>query len=628
MRKKFYLSLVLGALCLVLCPTYVQAEESGQQESVIEPGELQIPPEPQPDPEVEKENEGSNGIQPFSPETLQEKIYSTVEERIKEALLAGESQVSVTDLQIPLEEELYNVLYYSPYLSNGIDASFYYSPQEYYTRVRLQNTMSLEETEEYFAEVDRKLEEILGMVTADMSDERKALIIHDYLVYEGEYDYENLNAGTLPQDSYRSGGLLMKGKGVCQAYSYAYQYLMERLGIECYVTSSQEINHAWNIVNVDGSYYHVDCTWDDPVYDRLGMVGHGYFLVSDEAVQEARGGTNHHKGWDLTELVCDNKKYDDAYWENIKSQIIFKGNSSYYIDGNTLYRRADDSGDTESLTDLGRWYVWDGAGSYWTSSYSGLFMYEDELYYNTASEIRKTDLEGDNDTLVYKPDTSEGYIFGSKRNGAEIQYIIKQNPNETGKKYTAPITLEEERNTFADVSKDHWYYEAVNYVYEQGIMSGLTETVFGPNDKLTRSQFAAILYRIEGEPDVTYSEKFSDVPDNMWYTKGILWAADSGIVSGYEDNSLFGVNDDITREQMAVMMYRYAKYKDFDVSTGSSLEEFDDSDQVSGYAKAAIGWAVESGIISGKEGGILDPRGNATRGECAAIIMRFMEKYE
>lgn len=628
MRKRLCIFMIFLNLCLLIPPINIMAEERGQQESVIEPTGLQTPPEPQPDPEIEEKIGENDGIQQFSLETSQEEIFTTVEERVKEALLAGETQVNVLDLQIPSEENLYNVLYYSPYFSNGIDASFYYSPGGCYTRILIRNTMSPGETADYFAEVDKKVDEIIGLITDDMSDEEKALVIHDYLVYEGEYDYDNLNAGTLPQDSYRSGGLLMKGKGVCQAYAYAYKYLMERLGIECYVTSSQEINHAWNIVNIDGSYYHVDCTWDDPVYDRLGMAGHGYFLVSDEAVQEIRGGTKQHKGWDLTEIVCDNTKYDNAYWENVKSQIILSGDSAYYIEGSSIYRRQNDTGKVEELKNLGRWYVWGSSNSYWTSSYSGLFMYENELYYNTSSEIRKIDLNGENDMLVYQPDTSEGYIYGSKKSGTEIQYILKKNPSETGEKSSIPLVEEEQMTVFEDVSEEQWFYESVNYVYEKGIMSGLTESMFGPSDKITRSQFAAILYRIEGNPDITYRELFSDVPDNTWFTDGILWAADSGIVSGYENSSLFGVNDDITREQMAVMMYRYAQYKNYDTPADGDLDQFGDSEQVSGYAEEALSWAIGAEIISGKEGGILDPQGNAIRGECAAIIMRFMEMQE
>ena len=180
---------------------------------------------------------------------------------------------------------------------------------------------------------------------------------------------------------------------------------------------------------------------------------------------------------------------------------------------------------------------------------------------------------------------------------------------------------------FEDVKED-WYYEAVQYVYENGIMSGLKETVFGPDETLTRAQFAAIIHRLTGAPEVKYTPKFADVEDGQWYTDGILWANEIGVVSGYKDSQYFGTNDNITREQMAFMMYRYAAYKEFDISHRADIGSFIDAGNVSSYARQAMEWATGSGIIAGKVGNRLDPQGNATRAECASIIMRFIEQYK
>ena len=442
MKKLISTCLALLLFILTAFPLEVSAKGEEQQGEIIEPCGIQIPPEPQMDPEAEEFSEQDSQTQPFSQESSKEEIYTIVEMRLKEALITGESKVDISDMRIPKTETLYTLLYYSPYFSNGIDAEFYYSSSGYYVYVKLENTMSADETSAYFQAVDSKVSEILGKISDGVNDETKALLIHDYLVYEFEYDYDNLTAGTLPQDSYRSGGLFMQGRGVCQAYAYGYKYLMDRLGIECYVTTSSGMNHAWNIINIDGSYYHVDCTWDDPVYDRLGMAGHGYFLVSDEAVQEARGGTKNHWGWDRTDLVCDNAKYDDAYWEEIDSQIILKDNTSYYIRENSIYKRDVNSQEETELKNLGRWYVWGGTGSYWVGAFSGLFLYNDELYYNTATEIRKISVDGTKEDLVYKPDTTAGYIYGSKKSGTEIQYVLKQSPSGSGERQTAPVSLE------------------------------------------------------------------------------------------------------------------------------------------------------------------------------------------
>ena len=150
---------------------------------------------------------------------------------------------------------------------------------------------------------------------------------------------------------------------------------------------------------------------------------------------------------------------------------------------------------------------------------------------------------------------------------------------------------------FVDVDKDDWHYNAVYYNYFAGTMTGKDATHFAP--------------------------------DGEWFTDAILWAADTGVVTGYTDTGKFGPSDKINREQMAVMMYRYAKYMEYDVSKIADLSTFTDGNKVSNFAKEAMERAVGTGIISGKnEGTVLDPQGNATRAECATIIMRFMETYK
>lgn len=181
---------------------------------------------------------------------------------------------------------------------------------------------------------------------------------------------------------------------------------------------------------------------------------------------------------------------------------------------------------------------------------------------------------------------------------------------------------------FEDVPEGAWYYDNVEYVFKHELMSGLNDTTFGPNDPLARAQFATIMYRKEGKPEVSYTNRFKDVSDGNWYTDAIMWASDAGVVTGYS-NGNFGPGDKINREQMAVMMYRYANGKGYDVSASVALNSYQDGNCVSGFAKQAMQWCVAEGIITGKNNGTqLDPQGNATRAECATIIRRFVEKYE
>lgn len=182
---------------------------------------------------------------------------------------------------------------------------------------------------------------------------------------------------------------------------------------------------------------------------------------------------------------------------------------------------------------------------------------------------------------------------------------------------------------FGDVKQGDWYYDYVDYVYQNSLMTGLSDTVFGPADDLARAQFAVILWRMNGSPEAGYQAIFPDVADELWYTDAILWANGAGVVKGYDINGYFGPSDKITREQMAVMMYRYAQYKNYDVSQKADFSKFADAANVSDFAKEAMQWAVGTGIISGKYNEtVIDPQGNANRAECATIIMRFMELYK
>lgn len=185
-------------------------------------------------------------------------------------------------------------------------------------------------------------------------------------------------------------------------------------------------------------------------------------------------------------------------------------------------------------------------------------------------------------------------------------------------------TAEEMKVPYEDVKSRRWYYDAVSYCYQNHLMNGVSETAFAPCENLTRAQFAVILYRMAGEPELLAETSFQDVTGTEWYAKAVLWAANAGVVSGYADGT-YGADDPITREQIAVMMYRYGQYLQEDTSVEGQMPEFADKDQMGSYAADAVCWAVDRGILNGKEDGkILDPKGNTTRAEAAAIIERFV----
>ncbi len=180
---------------------------------------------------------------------------------------------------------------------------------------------------------------------------------------------------------------------------------------------------------------------------------------------------------------------------------------------------------------------------------------------------------------------------------------------------------------FSDIGETAWYKDSVKYVFERELFNGTGGGNFSPQLHMTRSMFVSVLGRLSGKVDGGLADTdFTDVKDESWYTRFVAWASENGIVSGYGNGS-FGPNDNVSREQMALFLYRYAKWKGIDVGMGtkSSIigDKFSDSDDISNWAREAVEWAVNAGIVNGKPGSVFDPKGKATRAEVAAIVHRF-----
>ena len=182
-------------------------------------------------------------------------------------------------------------------------------------------------------------------------------------------------------------------------------------------------------------------------------------------------------------------------------------------------------------------------------------------------------------------------------------------------------------NPFTDVSEKDWFYGDVMFVYENGLMLGTSKTLFSPHGTATRGMMATILWRMEGSPAPKGKNSFTDVEAGKWYADAITWTAENGIFAGYGKDK-FGPDDPITREQLAAIFYRYAGYKGYDLTVKGNLDKFKDADKITDYAKTAMQWAVGNGLVKGKSSNLLDPQGTATRAEIAAMLHRFIEKYE
>ena len=185
----------------------------------------------------------------------------------------------------------------------------------------------------------------------------------------------------------------------------------------------------------------------------------------------------------------------------------------------------------------------------------------------------------------------------------------------------ATIKVIDNSRHFVDVHPvDHWAEEAVDFVVARTIYSGTSATTFHPDNPMTRGMLAVVLHNLEDNPDHAFDGFFHDVAEGSWYEDAIHWAADEGIVGGY-GNGNYGPNDNITREQLAVMLWRYAGSPESD----HSLDHFTDAHLISDYAETALAWANENGIINGKGGGILDPKGDATRAQVAQMLMNYLK---
>ena len=178
---------------------------------------------------------------------------------------------------------------------------------------------------------------------------------------------------------------------------------------------------------------------------------------------------------------------------------------------------------------------------------------------------------------------------------------------------------------FTDVAENNWFYEGVKYAYDNKLMNGISDTVFAPNNNVTRAMFVTVLYRIAGEPEAG-EHNFADVAENSWFSDAVAWASNNGIVTG-TSKTAFSPNKEITREQMAAIIYRFAKYRDADLSVGenTNILSYDDAFEISEYAIPAFQYVCGSGVINGTTASTLSPKKNATRAQAAAIFMRTAE---
>lgn len=225
-------------------------------------------------------------------------------------------------------------------------------------------------------------------------------------------------------------------------------------------------------------------------------------------------------------------------------------------------------------------------------------------------------------TFTFKPDT--GYkVKDVKVNGKSVGAVKTYTIDKLTVSTRIEVEFTDGKLPFTDVHETDWFYNDVLFVYEEGLFAGTSDTTFSPNAAMTRAMLVTVLYRLEGEPAVSGRSGFSDVTFNSYYEDAVTWAADNGIVNGTSITT-FSPNANVTREQMAAILYRYAQYKKYNTAASSSLNGFTDQASVSSYATASLEWAVAEKLVNGSAGKLM-PTGNATRAQVAAILHRFVE---
>ena len=181
------------------------------------------------------------------------------------------------------------------------------------------------------------------------------------------------------------------------------------------------------------------------------------------------------------------------------------------------------------------------------------------------------------------------------------------------------------KNPFTDVKENDWFYDSVKYAYENDLMKGISNTEFAPDSEVTRAMFVTVIYRMENEPQ-TEKCAFTDVESGSYYENAVAWANENGIVSGISEEC-FAPNEPITREQMAAIIYRYAAFKGYDITTSSNTS-YTDNDNISDYAKDAVIWAAEKSVMTGNTDGSFAPKANTTRAQVASVFMRMVENLK
>ncbi|MFH5835252.1 bacterial Ig-like domain-containing protein [Proteiniclasticum sp. C24MP] len=362
-----------------------------------------------------------------------------LEKHLKDNMRMFQSEISLTGYSLPREE-------FSSFWKSFINTNpdlFYLSGSVSYSIV---NNMVVKiypgyrytkaEGERRITEFENEVEKVRGIVKPGMSDLETALIVHDYLVNQISYDYDNYLAGTIPGDSYTAYGALVLDKAVCNGYGLAYLHLMKNVfDIPTLYVVSAEMNHGWNMVMIDGVYYHVDATWDDPVPDQLGYTGHDHFLVSDRRITELN-----HRGWS-SPVSAPSTKYDNYFWKDVRTSFSMILDEYYYVSQDQKIRAWSPENNTtrDIRTITSSWRAQNGG--YYAGAFQKLQTARGRLFYSQPDGIYSVDRNGSDLRKEYGADPTKGNIYGFRLSGSQMEYVQSFDPRLSGKEQVIRVEL-------------------------------------------------------------------------------------------------------------------------------------------------------------------------------------------
>jgi len=394
---------------------------------------------------VEVEESFSEGI--FQEGSFSEEIEVSsivnedLEKYLKEKIRNFETQISLSGFTIQREDFS---SFWRAFVNNNPDL-FYLSGSVSYS---IMNNVVVSITPGYrydkveglkrITAFENEVLKIKEIVKPGMTDIEIALVVHDYMVNHISYDYDNYLAGTIPADSYSAYGALVLNKAVCNGYGLAYLHLMKNVfGIPSLYIVSEEMNHGWNMVMINGAYYHVDVTWDDPTPNQLGYAGHSYFLVSDKKITELN-----HRGW-ISSVGASSTKYDNFFWKGVETPFARILDEYYYVSSDQRLMAWSPAQNThkEIRNITSSWKTQSGA--YYTGAFQRLHTARGRLFFNQPDGIYSVERNGMDLQKECTTDQSKGNVYGFRLISDQAEYAQSFYPQLNGKEAIVKVQLHE-----------------------------------------------------------------------------------------------------------------------------------------------------------------------------------------